>query len=106
MLLLAGVAVVIILAIRNFWRNNFSQAPKYVKQREEDAKRLADPANKLPTFKEAADTIVKTYKAPESERIQWRQEWAQKQTSLENKAVALAFGILIAMLAIGALLAH
>ncbi len=88
MLPAAGVGVVICLAIRNFLRNNYSQDPKYVKQRQEDAKWLADPTNKPTTFKAIATDVVKTMNAPESERVEWRKQWAREADDMKLRFLA------------------
>jgi len=103
MLLPAGILFVTCLAIRNFLRDNYSQAPKYVKQRQEQAKAMAEESAQLPSAKEL---VRKVFKPTQAELMQYREDAAKSKASNEMTALAIAFGLIFFVLLMGVLFAH
>jgi hypothetical protein len=99
----AGIGVVLCLAIRNFLRNNYSQDPKYVKLRQEQARAMAEESSQLPSAKEV---VRKVFKPTQAELMEYREESAKRKASNEMTALAFAFGIIIFVLLMGVLFAH
>jgi len=103
MLIPAGVAFVACLAIRNFLRNNYSQAPKYVKLRQEQAKAAAEESAQLPSAKEL---VRKVFKPTQAELLEYREASAKSKSSNEMTALTIAFGFIFFILLMGVLFAH
>ena len=99
----AGVALVALLAIRNFLRDNYSQAPKYVKQRQEQAKAMAEESAQLPSAKEL---VRKVFKPTQAELMEYREASVKSKASNEMTALAIAFGFIFFILLMGVLFAH